>query len=132
MSRQLNRYLISGIGFTAFGPTVFWLLYPVGATKAIVIAELVIHSIRYTVFKLYVFRGRDGYEVTLIKYILSTIPVVLVTVLTVVIFQRWVGREYLTILTTIMSAALGFLVSKGIYKRSLKGILSKINYARKQ
>ena len=59
--------------FTILGPALFWLAYPLGPFVAV--AELVVHALRFGIFRKLVFPAQLGYRVSLPRYVLSALPV---------------------------------------------------------
>ena len=51
--------------FTILGPALFWLAYPLGPFVAVAVAELVVHALRFGIFRKLVFPAQLGYRVSL-------------------------------------------------------------------
>lgn len=71
----LSRYVLWGIFFTLLGPCLFILLFPIGPIAAAYTTEMAIHSLRYNIYKNYVFTKKDAYKVTITRYIRACIPI---------------------------------------------------------
>ena len=73
--RAFLRFGLSGVVFTILGPGLFWLAYPLGPFVAVAVAELLVHALRFAIFRKLVFPAHKGYRVSLPRYVLSALPV---------------------------------------------------------
>ena len=71
------RFGISGAVFTLLGPTLFWILYPLGPYLAAAMTEAFIHAIRFFTFRRLVFPAQKGYRVSPTRYLVSALPLTL-------------------------------------------------------
>ena len=115
--RTSHRYLISGVAFTIFGPTLFWLLYPFGAMFGLAASITVAHTARYFVFRVFVFTRNQGYRVSPIRYLMSICPAVLAEFLVTSLTYRFFSRTVVVALATGVSICIGYLSSKYIFSR---------------
>ena len=115
--RSSHRYLISGVVFTIFGPTLFWLLYPLGAMLGLAVSITVAHTARYFVFRVFVFTRNQGYRVSPIRYLMSICPAVLAEFLMTSLTYRFFSRTVVVALATGVSISIGYLSSKYIFSR---------------
>ena len=115
--RSSHRYLISGVVFTIFGPTLFWLLYPLGAMLGLAVSITVAHTARYFVFRVFVFTHNQGYRVSPIRYLMSICPAVLAEFLVTSMTYRFFSRNVVVALATAVSICIGYLSSKYIFSR---------------
>jgi len=115
--RSSHRYLISGVVFTIFGPTLFWLLYPFGAMLGLVLSVSVAHTARYFVFRVFVFTRNQGYRVSPLRYLISICPAVLAEFLVTSLTYRFFSRTVVVALATGVSICIGYLSSKYIFSR---------------
>ena len=115
--RSSHRYLISGVVFTIFGPTLFWLLYPLGAMLGLALSITVAHTARYFVFRVFVFTRNQGYRVSPIRYLMSICPAVLAEFLMTSLTYRFFSRTVVVALATGVSISIGYLSSKYIFSR---------------
>ena len=84
---SLARFIIAGIIFTGIGPSIFWLLLPLGGLLAIGISETTTHLLRFIVFREIVFPSRHGYRVNLSSYLVSILPVSVIAGALVVLLE---------------------------------------------
>ncbi len=115
--RSSHRYLISGVVFTIFGPTLFWLLYPLGAMLGLAVSVSVAHTARYFVFRTFVFTRSQGYRVSPLRYLISICPAVLAEFLVTSLTYRFFARTVVVVLATGVSISIGYLSSKYIFSR---------------
>ncbi|KZR68777.1 GtrA-like protein [Prochlorococcus marinus str. MIT 1313] len=115
--RSSHRYLISGVVFTIFGPTLFWLLYPLGAMLGLAVSITVAHAARYFVFRVFVFTRNQGYRVSPIRYLMSICPAVLAEFFVTSMTYRFFSRTVVVALATGVSICIGYLSSKYIFSR---------------
>ena len=115
--RSSHRYLISGVVFTIFGPTLFWLLYPLGAMLGLAVSVCVAHTARYFVFKVFVFTRKQGFRVSPLRYLISICPAVLAEFLVTSLTYRLFTRTVVVVLATGVSICIGYLSSKYIFSR---------------
>jgi len=116
------RFCLSGAIFTVLGPSLFWLCYPMGPLRAVVIAELAVHGVRFLAFKKLVFPPSRGYHVNLPRYLASALPVSIAGFVTVAVLKSTLDRNLLTLGTTVVSVLVGFAWSRYIYARPGIGI----------
>ncbi len=114
--RSLVKYLANGIFFTLFGPSVFWLAYPLGPIMSLIVSDLVVHFLRFYSFKVFVFRSQAGFSVTPLGYLLSLLPLLLIRLLIIDYLYHTYNRTSLTILLTVISILLGFIFSVSIFR----------------
>jgi len=114
-SKLFIRFSLSGALFTVLGPLLFWSLYPIGALTALVVAEVLVHLIRYVVFCHFVFTRTKGYIVTPRRYLLSTLPVTLFGIAFTWLLSATLGRLLLTLALSSTSMLVGFLWSRYVY-----------------
>ena len=115
--RPSHRYFISGIVFTVFGPTLFWLLYPLGAMLGLSVSISVAHTARYFVFRVFVFSRNQGFRVSPLRYLMSICPAVLAELLVTSLTYRFFTRTVVVVLPTGVSICIGYLSSKYIFSR---------------
>ena len=113
--RSSHRYLISGVVFTIFGPTLFWVLYPLGAMLGLALSITVAHTARYFVFRVFVFTRNQGYRVSPLRYLISICPAVLAEFLVTSLTYRLFSRTVVVALATVVSICIGYLSSKYIF-----------------
>ena len=109
--KTLVRFGLSGIVFTLMGPALFWIAYPSGPFLAVILAELSVHTIRFFVFRTLVFPTQKGYRVSLPRYLISALPLTLTGLISVAIFKNILDRTALTLVSSLLSLAVGFLWS---------------------
>jgi len=113
------RFCLSGLVFTALGPGVFWLAYPLGPMIGIGIAELSVHSLRFLTFRRIIFPAAKGYRVSLPRYLVSALPVTLACVAMVALLKNKLGRFELTLAGGIFSLLIGFTWSRFVYTKPI-------------
>jgi len=113
------RFCLSGLVFTALGPGIFWMAYPLGPMIGIGIAELSVHSLRFLTFRRVIFPADKGYQVSLPRYIISAMPVTLACVGMVAVLKNRMGRIELTLAGAIFSLLVGFTWSRFIYTKPI-------------
>ncbi|MFN9622130.1 MAG: hypothetical protein ACK587_04760 [Cyanobacteriota bacterium] len=111
------RFGLSGVVFTILGPLLFWFAYPLGPLIAIVMAEIIVHSVRYFTFRLLVFPASKGYNVNIQRYVISALPVSLTAFFTVVLLRNRLDRTSLTAIGAIISVGVGFAWSRYVYTK---------------
>jgi putative flippase GtrA len=111
------RFGLSGVVFTILGPALFWLVYPLGPFAAVAVAELVVHALRFGIFRKLVFPAQLGYRVSLPRYVLSALPVSLAGVVTVAVFRNRLDRTTLTLTGAIIALVVGFVWSRYVYSQ---------------
>ncbi len=116
IKRSLVKYLANGIFFTFFGPSVFWLAYPLGPIMSIIVSDSVVHLLRFYSFKAFVFRRKAGFSVTPLGYLLSLLPLLAIRLLIIHSLYYSYDRNSLTILMAVISITLGFVFSASIFK----------------
>ena len=123
MSKDLKRHAFlrfsfSGAVFTILGPTLFWLAYPLGAYAALFIAEIFTHSVRFFLFRAFIFPAQKGYHVSLSRYAVSALPLTVISFASVGILKNMLPRTSLTLVSTLITLVLGFAWSRFVYKRN--------------
>lgn len=118
--RAFVRFGLSGVVFTIIGPSLFWLAYPLGPFMAVAVAELIVHMIRFATFRSLVFPARKGYRVSLLRYVISALPVSLTGVLVVALFQDQFDRTTLSITLALNAVVIGFLWSRYLYNKPVR------------
>ena len=118
------RFLITGVVFTILGPGLFWLAYPWGPFRAIALAEITVHTVRFLTFRMVVFPEHMGYRVNLRRYALSTLPVTLTGIASVALLRNHLDRTALTLMGTFIATIAGFLWSRFVYALPIKKVLS--------
>jgi len=113
------RFGLSGLVFTVLGPTIFWIAYPLGPLVALAVAELNVHSLRFLVFRNFVFPAKKGYQVNLTRYIVSALPVALGSAAIIMLLSHWLDRTKLTLAGASFSLVLGFIWSRLIYTKPI-------------
>jgi len=101
--------------FTVLGPGIFWLAYPLGPFKAVFLAEMTVHSVRFFTFRIAVFPAQKGYNVNIRRYVLSALPVSLTGLACIGLFRGRLDRTALTLTCTFVTVIAGFLWSRFIY-----------------
>jgi len=109
------RFGLSGLVFTVLGPTIFWIAYPLGPLVALAVAELNVHSLRFLIFRIFVFPAMKGYQVSLKRYVISALPVTLGCAAMVMLLSPWLERTRLTMAGAMFSLIIGFVCSRLIY-----------------
>ena len=109
------RFLITGVVFTIMGPGLFWLAYPWGPFRAIALAEITVHTVRFLTFRMVVFPAHKGYRVNLQRYALSALPVSLTGLASVSLLRNHLDRTTLTLMGSLIAAIVGFLWSRFVY-----------------
>jgi hypothetical protein len=115
MRGVLARYGLNGLAFTALGPALFWLLYPIGPIAAWAITEATCHAFRFLSFKHVVFPSGRGYQVTIWRYAASATPTAVAGFLMVALLKESLGRILLTAVTSVVVIGLGFCLSQFAY-----------------
>ena len=115
-----TRFFLSGIVFTVLGPCLFWLAYPMGPFLAAALAEVAVHSVRYFTFKRFVFRAEMGYKVSIVRYLVSALPLTLAGFTSVAVFRNVLDRTALVLASTAISVVVGFLWSRFVYSQPLQ------------
>jgi putative flippase GtrA len=113
------RFGLSGVVFTILGPALFWLAYPLGPFVAVAVAELVVHALRFGIFRKLVFPAQLGYRVSLPRYVLSALPVSLAGMVTVAVFRTRLDRTTLTLTGAIIALVVGFVWSRYLYSQPM-------------
>jgi putative flippase GtrA len=111
------RFSLSGVVFTILGPALFWLAYPLGAFQAVAIAEVCTHSVRFLMFRILVFPVHKGYQVSLLRYVVAALPVSLAGVIAVAALRDRLARTELTLISTLIALAVGFIWSRFVYSK---------------
>lgn len=113
------RFGLSGVVFTILGPALFWLAYPLGPFVAVAVAELSVHTLRFATFRKLVFPARKGYRVSLLRYVVSALPVSLTGVIVVALFRNRLDRTSLTLTGAMIALVVGFTWSRYVYSRPI-------------
>lgn len=115
--RAFVRFGLSGVVFTILGPGLFWLAYPLGPFVAVAVAELSAHALRFITFRRFVFPAQKGYRVSLLRYVLSALPVSLAGVLAVALLRNRLDRTMLSLSVAAIALGVGFLWSRFVYSQ---------------
>lgn len=115
--RAFLRFGLSGVVFTILGPALFWLVYPLGPFVAVAVAELAVHVMRFTIFRMVVFPAQRGYRVSLPRYVVSALPVSLAGLVTVALFRNRLDRTALTLTGALIALVVGFVWSRYVYSQ---------------
>jgi putative flippase GtrA len=115
--RAFLRFGLSGVVFTLLGPALFWLAYPLGPFVAVGVAELSVHAVRFTTFRMLVFPANRGYRVSLPRYVLSALPVSLTGLIVVAVFRNRFDRTTLTLTAALIAVVVGFVWSRYVYSQ---------------
>jgi putative flippase GtrA len=115
--RAFVRFSLGGAAFTILGPGLFWLTYPLGQFVAVAVAELIAHALRFITFRRFVFPAKNGYRVSLARYVASALPVSLAGVLAVAFLRNRLDRTMLTFSVAAISMGVGFLWSRFVYSQ---------------
>lgn len=101
--------------FTLLGPGLFWLAYPLGPFRAVALAEMATHTVRFLTFRILVFPAHKGYRVSLRRYVLSALPVSLTGLASVALLQNHLDRTTLTLTGALIAVLVGFLWSRYVF-----------------
>lgn len=113
--KEFIRFGLSGSLFTLLGPALFWLAYPIGPFAAVAVAEFTVHSVRFMTFKKFVFPANKGYEVSLLRYLLSALPTSITGLIIVALLRNRLDRTSLTLTGTLVTAIAGYMWSRFVY-----------------
>lgn len=113
--KALVRYSFSGLFATLMGPTLFWLLYPIGLNIAFIFTEICIHILRYLSFKFFVFPASKGYSVSIWRYGLSVLPLTLTTFVSMTLLHPFLDRLLISIVPALITIFIGFIWSRFVY-----------------
>jgi len=116
------RFGLSGVVFTTLGPALFWLAYPLGPFVAVAVAELAVHALRFATFRKLVFPARNGYRVSLLRYMVSALPVSLTGVIVVALFRNRLDRTTLTLTGAMIALVVGYAWSRYIFTKPISEI----------
>ena len=119
VASAFSRFGVTGVFFTLLGPIIFLWAYQLGALLAYFISESVVHTVRYILFRLFVFTDSRGYRVTPLRYFLSILPSNLAGALVVLLLSPLVSKFTLIVIGTFFSVLIGFAWSFFLYKRPL-------------
>mgnify|MGYP006279774801 CR=1 FL=1 len=111
----LLRYGTSGLFFSILGPGIFWICYPVGRLKALIIAELTVHVVRYWLFRSVVFPEQKGYRVSPTRYIVSIVPASAAAGAVVLLTVNVLDRAGTTLASALLALIVGFIWSRLVY-----------------
>ena len=112
-------YVCNGIFFTIFGPTLFWLAYPLGPVLSVLSSDFVVHTLRFYSFKLFVFRNSRKYNVNARSYFLSILPNLVFRLILMRLLYDFYDRTILTMVMAFVSIVVGFISSEYIFKKSI-------------
>ena len=115
MKRSLTRYGLNSLLFGVLGPASFWLLFPLGAIPAWLIAEGSCQVLRFFSIRYLVFPASLGYRVSVGRYLLALAPSSLTGLTLVATLRNSLDRNLLTLTGTAASFAIGFLFSRMLY-----------------
>ena len=88
-----------------------------GPLIAVIVAELSVHTIRYTTFRTVVFPGKHGYSVNIPSYLASVLPISLTNLTCVLVLRNHLDRTALTLVTASLSMLVGFIWSRFVFSR---------------
>lgn len=117
MRHAFTRYGINGLVFSLLGPALFWMLYPLGAMPAWLLAEASCQLLRFASFHSLIFPRRLGYHVSILRYLTAIMPTSLTGLMVVAILQNHLNRTELTLTGATITTTIGFLVSHSIFRR---------------
>ena len=117
MLRTVTRYGVNGLVFALLGPSLFWLLYPLGPLRAWLLAEVGCHLLRYASFRWLVFPRHQGFIVSADRYVLAWMPTALVGFLTVALLRGRLARTELTLVGALISFMVGFALNALMYRK---------------
>jgi hypothetical protein len=120
--RAFARFGLSGVVFTTLGPALFWLAYPLGPFVAVAVAELAVHALRFATFRKLVFPARKGYRVSLLRYMVSALPVSLTGLIVVAMFRNRLDRTSLTLTGAMIALVVGFAWSRYVFTKPISEI----------
>jgi len=114
--KNLFAYISNGIVFTFIGPSLFWLLYPLGPFLSVLATDSILHTLRFCSFKKIVFRDKSRYNVTFRGYLFSILPEIIIRLFLVDLLYNYLERGILTIVMAIISISLGYIISQTVFK----------------
>lgn len=117
MRNTLTRYGINGLAFAMLGPSLFWLLYPIGPIAAWIIAESSCQILRYLSFRFFVFPRGHGFNVSPLRYIAATIPTSAIGFTFVALAKNILDRTTLTIYGAVTTVIMGYLINRAFYQK---------------
>ena len=120
MRPSLRRYTLCGAVCSVVGPGLFWLLFPIGTILAVSIADIAVHSLRFTLFKYYVYRSDPHYAINKRRYICAILPVSALTMGVAKISAAYFDRTAVTILSTLTAILAGYVWNTVVF-RSRRG-----------
>ena len=126
--KLLSRFGISGLIFTFLGPFLFWLAYPLGPLYAVIIADVLVHAIRFLSFKKFVFKKAEGYTVSVINYVISAMPITFLSLIIVSLLKGRLDRTMLTIVSTFIIIVISFSWSRFVYSRNVSKKFRAFDY----
>jgi len=112
------RFFLSGALFTYLGPFLFYHLYYIGPILALLIVELLVHILRFSLYKSFVFSG-GNFAVTPSRYIQAILPVLLANLLVVSSLAPYTSRLTVILVSLSISTFLGYLSSSASFKKHL-------------
>ena len=113
---HLRRYALSSIFFTIFGPSFLWLIYPIGPVISVIIVDIVVHSLRYKIFKYFVFGKSTVNPRSYLYYFFSLFLARIV--LAAVINLLDIGRALGVPLIWFFSVMIGYCISRLLFHSS--------------
>ena len=110
------RYIFSGIFFTIVGPSLFLLLAKyISPRIAILIADILIHTLRFNIITRWVFRSRINKK-SIYSYLKATVPISIANFIMVSLLVPLFGNLIVATLVAIFSATVGFIWNKFCYR----------------
>tara|TARA_B100001248_G_C27085066_1_gene320094 strand:+ start:75 stop:470 length:396 start_codon:yes stop_codon:yes gene_type:complete len=112
------RYIFSGISFTIAGPGLFVLLaLYIPPMIAIIIADTLIHTLRFSIITRWVFRSRINKN-SIYAYLKATIPISISNFILVSLLVPLFGSFIVALLVVIFSSTIGFIWNKFCYQKT--------------
>ena len=114
------RYVFSGIFFTVVGPAFFILLATyISPRIAILITDILIHTLRFNIITRWVFRSRINKN-SIYAYLKGTIPISISNFILVSLLVSILGNFIVAILVAIFSATIGFIWNNICYQKNTR------------
>lgn len=122
MKRQriLIRYTLTGILLTIGGPTVLYILYPLGPLLSYVITDVSIQIARYLLHSRYVFNNVMKYSMDITRYLYVWGLTSLSGYAAYNIARQELSRRDAVIMVGVISAMTGYVWSMLIYSKGRK------------